>query len=64
MAADRASREFVGEAYYLQYNEAQKWYWISGQTEEELMVFVNWDSDSVEVKGLGTKCRLIVGLVV
>ena len=27
-AADRASREYVGEIYYMQYNENQKWYWI------------------------------------
>jgi len=44
-AADRASREYVGEIYYMQYNENQKWYWISRQTPDEILLFVNYDSD-------------------
>ena len=44
-AADRVSREYVGEIFYLHYNQNQKWYWISGQTPEEVLVFVNYDSD-------------------
>ena len=44
IAADRVSREYTGEIFYLQYNRAQQWYWISGQTPEELLLFVNYDS--------------------
>ncbi|KUJ17164.1 uncharacterized protein LY89DRAFT_584985, partial [Mollisia scopiformis] len=44
-AADRASREYVGEIYYMQYSENQKWYWISRQTPDEILLFVNYDSD-------------------
>ena len=45
IAADRVSREYTGETFYLQHNENQKWYWISGQTPEEMLLFVNYDSD-------------------
>lgn len=58
-AADRASREYVGEIYYLHYNEAQRWYWISHQTPEELLIFVNYDSDA----GDGPPCMCIFRLI-
>jgi len=45
-SADRASREYVGEIYYLHHNPGQQWYWISEQTPEEMLLFVNYDSDS------------------
>ncbi|KAL4874865.1 hypothetical protein BJY04DRAFT_224563 [Aspergillus karnatakaensis] len=51
--ADRASREYAGEIYYLQYDPSQKWYWISGQSPEEMLVFVNYDSEAVEHGGEG-----------
>ena len=44
IAADRVSREYTGEIFYLQHNPAQQWYWISGQTPEELLFFINYDS--------------------
>ncbi|KAJ4253830.1 hypothetical protein NW762_010225 [Fusarium torreyae] len=44
-SADRASREYVGEIYYAHYNPMQKWYWISGQTPEEVLLFKNFDSN-------------------
>ncbi|THV52152.1 hypothetical protein BGAL_0087g00120 [Botrytis galanthina] len=47
-SADRASREYVGEIYYMQYNESQKWYWISHQSPDELLLFVNYDSDPAD----------------
>ena len=43
-SADRASREYVGEIYYLHYNPGQKWYWISGQSPDEMLLFTNFDS--------------------
>ncbi|OBS19721.1 hypothetical protein FPOA_11445 [Fusarium poae] len=42
--ADRASREYVGEIYYAHYNPMQKWYWISDQSPEEVLLFKNFDS--------------------
>ncbi len=42
ISADRASREYVGEIYYMQYNERQQWYWISGQKPDEIQLFVNY----------------------
>lgn len=44
IAADRVSREYTGEIFYLQHNENQEWYWISGQTLDEMLLvllFVN-----------------------
>lgn len=46
--ADRASREYVGEIYYVHYNSGQQWYWISQQLPEELLLFVNYDSEPGE----------------
>jgi len=43
-AADRASREYVGEIYYVHHNPDQRWYWISGQMPDEMLLFVNFDS--------------------
>lgn len=47
-SADRASREYVGEIYYLHKNPSQQWYWISGQIPGEMLLFVNYDSDPGE----------------
>ena len=44
-SADRASREYVGEIYYAHYNPNQRWYWISGQSPDEMLLFVNFDSN-------------------
>ncbi|KAL8962615.1 MAG: hypothetical protein Q9183_005129, partial [Haloplaca sp. 2 TL-2023] len=45
VAADRVSREYTGEIFYLRHNKDQQWYWISHQTPEEMLLFVNYDSD-------------------
>lgn len=55
LKTDRASREYVGEIYYIQYNENQKWYWVSGQTPDKILLFVNYDSDS---KDWGPDCEI------
>ncbi|KAI1339033.1 hypothetical protein F5Y15DRAFT_91752 [Xylariaceae sp. FL0016] len=39
------STENVGEVYWLRHNENQRWYYISGHTPEELLLFLNYDSD-------------------
>ena len=44
-SADRAACEFTEEIYYLHHNTDQQWYWISGQKPEEMLLFVNYDSD-------------------
>ena len=43
IAADRIS--YTGEIFYLQHNENQEWYSIGGQTPDEMLLFVNYDSD-------------------
>lgn len=47
------STENVGEVYWLRYNENQQWYYINLHTPEELLVFLNYDSDP----GDGPKCK-------
>lgn len=48
IATDRPSREYVGEVYYMKHNSAQKWYWLSQQTPDELSLFMSYDSDPGE----------------
>ncbi|CZT07624.1 uncharacterized protein RAG0_13014 [Rhynchosporium agropyri] len=36
--------QYAGEYYSLRYNEAQRWYWLSNQTAEELLLFLSYDS--------------------
>lgn len=48
IATDRPSREYVGEVYYMKYNSAQRWYWLSQQTPDELSLFMSYDSDPGE----------------
>lgn len=44
IAADRVYPPRVGEVYYLRHNDAQRWYWISDQTPEELILTIMYDS--------------------
>ncbi|KAF1983922.1 hypothetical protein K402DRAFT_294859, partial [Aulographum hederae CBS 113979] len=44
-ACDRVSREYVGEVYYLHHDPEQKWYWFSRQRPEEVLMFINYDSN-------------------
>ncbi|KAB5533420.1 hypothetical protein GE09DRAFT_1039930 [Coniochaeta sp. 2T2.1] len=39
------STENVGEVYWLRYNKDQQWYNINSHTPEELLIFLNYDSD-------------------
>ncbi|KAH8601514.1 hypothetical protein B0O99DRAFT_194542 [Bisporella sp. PMI_857] len=57
-AADRASRKYVGEIYYVQYNENQTWCWISNQTPDEILLFVNFASGK-EVFNSNQSCRIL-----
>ncbi|OIW30114.1 hypothetical protein CONLIGDRAFT_632213 [Coniochaeta ligniaria NRRL 30616] len=46
------STENVGEVYWMRYNKDQQWYYINSHTPEELLMFLNYDSDY----GDGPKC--------
>jgi hypothetical protein len=51
---DRWSPEYVGEIWQTRYNSSQRWYWLSNQCHEEVLMFVTFDSQSsVEGKMLG-----------
>ena len=38
------SKDGAGELYHLRHDGSQNWYWLSGQTHEELIFFLNYDS--------------------
>ncbi|KAI5803610.1 hypothetical protein DFH27DRAFT_53545 [Peziza echinospora] len=44
IACDKIQDTWIHEEAYFTYNERQKWYWLSNQTNEELSLFVTWDS--------------------
>lgn len=44
LATDRVSPIYQGENYYLKYRDAQRWYWLSRQQVDEVLVFVSFDS--------------------
>ncbi|KAH8768681.1 hypothetical protein F5882DRAFT_509081 [Hyaloscypha sp. PMI_1271] len=45
---DKVLEDYVDESFYLKYNPAHKWYWLSQQTRDEIAVFVVWDSKKDE----------------
>lgn len=51
VAADAVRRSYVGEAYYLVEHEGYRWYFLSRQKKEEVLIFKMYDSDeSVKAK--------------
>jgi len=44
VAIDQIGHNYNGEIYYILPDKAQKWYWLSNQTEEEACIFLSWDS--------------------
>jgi len=55
IAADRVSRQYVGEIYYVKYNVNQRWYWLSEQDINEVLMFVSFDSEA----DFGQACKLL-----
>ena len=45
--------DYAGEYYSLRYNESQRWYWLSNQTANELLLFLSYDSHPTH----GVKCE-------
>ena len=41
---DSVGPGFNAEISYVKANEDQKWYWMSAQTCEEALIFLEWDS--------------------
>ncbi|KAK4460362.1 hypothetical protein QBC42DRAFT_181025 [Cladorrhinum samala] len=57
VAADRVTPDFAVELYYLKHNPNQKWYWLPRQAPDELLVFVNYDSNCrLDGTQWGSKC--------
>ncbi|KAI0379251.1 hypothetical protein F5Y04DRAFT_290464 [Hypomontagnella monticulosa] len=44
-ATDRVGPDFQGENYYLKHRDAHKWYWLSNQRVDELLLFISFDSE-------------------
>lgn len=50
IAVDSVRRRYVGESYYLPYNAAHRWYYVSGQKRDEVLLITNYDSGDVPGK--------------
>jgi hypothetical protein len=44
LEVDKIHDDYLGENNYLQYNEAQRWFYKSDQRKDEPTVFLTWDS--------------------
>ncbi|KAH7408890.1 methyltransferase CmcJ [Cadophora sp. MPI-SDFR-AT-0126] len=44
IAVDHVRRRYVGESYYMPFNAAHRWYYLSRQTKDEVLLFKNYDS--------------------
>lgn len=53
LPCDRVLGGRLGENYLLQYHKGQKWHWLDGQTPDEPLLFLSWDSEA----GEGTRCK-------
>ena len=53
LAVSRPSQDYVGEVYYLKFNPNQRFYYINGQTPEEMALFLTYDSSARS----GTACK-------
>ncbi|KAJ8132508.1 hypothetical protein O1611_g1114 [Lasiodiplodia mahajangana] len=42
---DKVHQDWVEEGMYLRRRERHRWYWLSDQTDQELIAFLVWDSD-------------------
>lgn len=40
----RPAADFVGEVAYVKFNPDQRWYWLSDQQPDELLLFSSYDS--------------------
>ena len=56
ISSDFIRRKYTGETYFTQYNANQKWYYLSGQENDEVAVLKIYDS-SHDVEAKCTKTR-------
>jgi hypothetical protein len=52
--ADHIRRQYMGSTMYLKHNSNQRFYYMSNQTREDVLMFKNFDSDG----GVGAQCEL------
>lgn len=41
---DKVHPDFVSEGTYVKYSPSYEWYWLSGQSMDEPVAFLSWDS--------------------
>lgn len=46
MALDQINNTYLGEVFLLCHRDRHRWYWLSDQTAEELMLFSSFDTKS------------------
>jgi hypothetical protein len=51
--ADHIRRQYMGSTMYLKHNPNQRFYYMSNQTNEDVLMFKNFDSD----KSISAKCE-------
>jgi hypothetical protein len=54
VAGDRITSQHVGEVYYIAHGDQQRWFWLSSQATDEVIVFNSYDS----ARGIGPACKL------
>ena len=42
--ADKVSPGLIERDYFVKYDADQKWYWLSNQRPDEVIIFKSWDS--------------------
>jgi hypothetical protein len=47
VATDHVRRHYTGETYYVLQNRSHRWFYLSDQRPEEVLVFKNFDSEDV-----------------
>lgn len=45
VAVDQVTRRFVGDVLYANHDPSYKWYYQSGMTQDEGVLFKSWDTD-------------------
>jgi hypothetical protein len=53
LAVDHVRQSYIGESLYPMFSESMQWYYLNGQTKDEVVLFKTYDS-SMDVKA---RCR-------
>lgn len=64
IASDFVRRKYAGETYFVQYNADQKWFYLSNQENDEVIMMKMYDSSNdVEAKCMSNEPRVPILLL-